>query len=336
MAPDRHDHSPHARRSSRTSTIGSTDDVGIALGEALTLAEAGRFCRALDPMLVGSGRHVWIDLEDVKAVDVVGVAALHQGVRRASAHGVPLTVLPSPAVHRALLNAGILEEIPYQGPGTAPTVTAPVLVEAEPEPPARPVATTARLSLRRPRWEELALFERWAREPLLDQMVGSQLLYLCRHLGPYHPDFVARVFSDAGAVTLFVEPRERDGRPVGFVRLYGVNLTERFAFLETAIVDPGSLRAGWGVQAARLFVAWAHDVLELHRVEAKVYAYNVLSINALRRNGFRAEGVLREARTYEGRRWDILVYAILGPEIAQERARDHFPVMGLWQRRADP
>ena len=334
MASDRQDHSPHARRSLGDLT-GHSDDVSIVLGEALTLAEAERFCRALEPMLGGSGRRVWIDLEDVKAVDVVGVAALRQAVRRASAHGVPVTVLPSPTVHRALLNAAILEDIPYQGPGAAPTVTAPVLVEAEPEAHA-PVAATPRLSLRRPRWDELGLFERWAREPLLDQMVGSQLLYLCRHLGPYHPDFVARVLSDAGAVTLFVEPRERDGRPVGFVRLYGVNLTERFAFLETAIVDPGSLRAGWGVQAARLFVAWAHDVLELHRVEAKVYAYNVLSINALRRNGFRAEGVLREARTYEGRRWDILVYAILGPEIAQERARDHFPAMGLWQRRADP
>lgn len=308
----------------------------VKLAEALTLAEARRFCEGLSAMLDGSRARIWVDLEDVKAVDVVGVAALRQAVRRARERGVPLTVLPSPAVYRALLGAAILEEIPYQGPDAARATVPAVVVEATPSEQTAPVAGTARLSLRRPTWDELALFERWAREPLLEQMVGSQLLYLCRHLGPYHPDFVARVLSDAGAVTLFVEPRPGDRGPVGFVRLYGVNLTERFAFLETAIVDPQSLRTGWGVQAARLFVAWAHDVLELHRVEAKVYAYNVLSINALRRNGFREEGVLREARTYADRRWDILVYSILEPEIAQQRARDHGRGMDLWSPRADP
>lgn len=310
-------------------------DRAIRLADALTLAEAERFCQAFGAMVAGSRRRIWIDLEDVKAVDVVGVAALRQAVRHAGAHGVPVMVLPSPAVYRALLNAAILEEIPYQGPTAAPATTPPLVVEAASGEPAA-VAATARLSLRRPGWDELALFERWAREPLLEQMVGSQLLYLCRHLGAYHPDFVARVLNDAGAITLFVEPRAGDGGAVGFVRLYGVNLTERFAFLETAIVDPRSPRMGWGVQAARLFVAWAHDVLELHRVEAKVYAYNVLSINALRRNGFREEGVLREARTYEGRRWDISVYSILEPEVARQRARDGFPAMGLWPPRADP
>jgi RimJ/RimL family protein N-acetyltransferase/anti-anti-sigma regulatory factor len=310
-------------------------DRGIRLGDALTLAEAARFCRALEPMLASPARRIWIDLEAVKAVDVVGIAALRQGVRRAHAHGVPVTVLPSAIVHRALLNAAILEQVPYQGPGAHPAVAAPVVVEAAPEDEAAPVAATARIALRRPRWDELALFDQWAREPLLDQMVGSQLLYLGRHLGPYHPDFVARVLNDPAAVTLFVEPVERPGRPVGFVRLYNVNLTEGFAFLETAIVDPGPRGAGGGVQAARLFVAWAQDVLELHRVEAKVYAYNVLSINALRRNGFRQEGVLRETRTYAGRRWDILVYSILEPEMVQQRARDGFPAMGLWPRAAD-
>lgn len=334
----RHGPSDESRHQAPRAPGERREDRTVALGEALTVSEAVRLCRALEPMLAAPDRHLWIDLEDVKAVDVVGVAALLQGVRRARALGVPVTVLPSPAVHRALLSAAVLEEIPYEGPGAGPAAGAPaVLVDAEPEARSAPVAATPRLALRRPRWDELALFERWAREPLLEQMVGSQLLYLCRHLGPYHPDFVARVLNDAGAVTLFVEPRDRARPPVGFVRLYGVNLLEGFAFLETAIVEPGSRREAWGVQASRLFVVWAHDVLELHRVEAKAYAYNVPSVNALRRNGFREEGVLREARSYAGRRWDILVYSVLAPEIARERARDGFSAMGLWERRgADP
>ncbi len=53
------------------------------------------------------------------------------------------------------------------------------------------------------------------------------------------------------------------------------------------------------------------DALDLHRVEAKAFPYNTLSINALLRNGFREEGILREAHVRNGQRWDILVFSIL-------------------------
>src|SRR3989338_8827446 len=94
---------------------------------------------------------------------------------------------------------------------------------------------TPRFGLRPPSWEELAPFERWANDPLLEQMVGSQLLYRCRHLGPYHPDFAAQVLHDPTALTLLVLPLDEPPEPVGFVRLYNVQLAEAFAFLETAV-----------------------------------------------------------------------------------------------------
>ena len=91
-----------------------------------------------------------------------------------------------------------------------------------------------------------------------------------------------------------------------------------------------SLRRGWGIDASRLFLAYALDVLELHRIEAKVYGYNVLSANSLKRNGFVKEGVLREARVYGGRRWDIFVFSILESEMREQRTREQFPTMSLW------
>jgi RimJ/RimL family protein N-acetyltransferase len=72
------------------------------------------------------------------------------------------------------------------------------------------------------------------------------------------------------------------------------------------------------------------DALELRRVEAKVFAYNVISINALRRNGFQQEGVLREAKTYGGQRWDILVFSILESEMREQRRRDDFGSFEPW------
>ena len=72
------------------------------------------------------------------------------------------------------------------------------------------------------------------------------------------------------------------------------------------------------------------DVLDLQRVEAKVYEYNVLSINALMRNGFVREGCLRQARDYDGRRWDLLVFGILREEMAAQRKRDNIDRIALW------
>jgi RimJ/RimL family protein N-acetyltransferase len=72
------------------------------------------------------------------------------------------------------------------------------------------------------------------------------------------------------------------------------------------------------------------DAFRIRRVEAKVYAYNPLSINAVKRNGFRQEGVLRQARTHGGQRWDILVFSILEEEMLDQRAAEQFPYMGFW------
>ena len=244
-------------------------------------------------------------------------------------------MLPSPAIYRALLTAGLLEAVPLQGPGAGPALAGAPASIATPAPPSF-IARTDRLLLRPPTWDELEVFERWARELLLDQMVGSPLLSLCRHIRAYDPEFVARVLYDPTALTLLVTPSAQAAEPVGFIRLYNVNLVEGFAFLETAVATVSGLRAGWGVEASRLALAFAMDALEIRRVEAKVYAYNVLSINALRRNGFRQEGVLRQARTYEGQRWNILVFAILDDEMRAQRARGDFPAMSPWTADARP
>jgi RimJ/RimL family protein N-acetyltransferase len=160
-------------------------------------------------------------------------------------------------------------------------------------------------------------------------MVGSDLLYQCRHLGAYHPDFVAAVFADPTAVTAVVQPRGAEA--VGFVRLYGICLPQQFGFLETAMASVASVRRAWGIDASRVFLAYAVDTLGLERIEAKVYAYNVLSANSLKRNGFAEEGVLRGARTYDGQRWDIRVFSILAEEMRAQRTCERFPYMGLWQ-----
>jgi RimJ/RimL family protein N-acetyltransferase/anti-anti-sigma regulatory factor len=300
----------------------------------LTLATAPALCRSVREALAAGGGSLAIDLRETKAVDVVGLAALLQCGTAVDRAGAAFSVVAPELLHPAVTAARLCEEIPFvtsvfeAGAGA-------VAVEVSQRPGETPlVARSARLGLRQPTWDELSLFARWADDRYLDEMVGSDLLYRCRHLGRDHADFVAEIFASPTSLTLVVEPLESPGQPVGFVRLYDIQLAEGIAFLETVVTTRESLRKGWGVEASRLLLAYAMDVLGIRRVEAKVYAYNVLSANALRRNGFREEGVLRAAHRYHGERWDILVFSILEDELRAQRTRETFPYFGFWDRRS--
>ena len=295
----------------------------------LTFDAAPGICRLVRTLVRQGARAIRLDLSSVHRVDTVGLAALFQATSFAARMGVACTVIPSPRVRRALLDGHLLEDVALDSAPAAPMRDHALSDEGPTR--ARPLAMTDRMVLRMPRARDLEHFERWAHDPLLTQMVGSELLYRCRHLRATHPEAAAAILDSTDALTVLVAPREHPDAVAGFLRLYDIRLASGFGFLETAIADPHACRRGWGVEASRLLLAYAMDVLELHRVEAKVFRFNVLSLNALRRNGFREEGVLREAHVFDGRRWDLLVFALLHEEMAAQRAaREQFPYMGFW------
>jgi RimJ/RimL family protein N-acetyltransferase/anti-anti-sigma regulatory factor len=300
----------------------------LRLRRALTSHNAHAFCRDARDRFEAGARALTVRLDDVTHTDVVGLAALYQTADLAARFEASLTVVASREVERAVLEAGLGDALTLE-PARYATADAPVDAPGAPGDVAAIVARTPELTLRQPSRHDVALFAEWAHEPILDHMLGSELLYRCRRLGAHEADFMALLRHDPTSLTLLVEPAAA-AAPVGFVRLYGINLAQGFAFLETALTTRQAVRRGWGISASRLFVAYACDAFRLQRVEAKVFAYNVLSINALRRNGFHQEGVLRAAHVHDGRRWDILVYSMLAEEMREQRATERFPSMGLW------
>lgn len=163
----------------------------------------------------------------------------------------------------------------------------------------------------------------WVDDPFLERMVGSEFLHAFKHDWDKNPGFHDAVLNDATQVVLMVEARAGNWPgPVGLVRLFNIHLLEGYAFLETIIAHERALRRGFGIEAGKLVAYYGVDALGLRRLEAKVYEYNVLSMNALKRNGFHQEGVLRQAG-YDGtRHWDVVVFGILGDEIEAVRRRD--------------
>ena len=196
-------------------------------------------------------------------------------------------------------------------------------VQARPRPEHVVIARGTRVYLRTFTRGDLEPLAAWVENPFLERMVGSEFLHAFKHDWDKAPAFHDAVLNDSTQIVLMVEALMPGvSTPIGVVRLFNIHLLEGYAFLETIIADRRAIRCGFGVEAGKLITYYGVDVLGLRRVEAKVYEYNVLSMNSLRRNGFRQEGVLRQAG-YDGHRyWDVVVFGILKQEIEAVRNRD--------------
>jgi RimJ/RimL family protein N-acetyltransferase len=228
-------------------------------------------------------------------------------VRPSSAFGPRVRVS---AAQRAAGNAG--------APGAEPAPRA--------SPPASPEVVVTRgkhIHLRTFTRDDLRSLDVWSEDPELDRLVGSEFLQLYRAYEK-DPSFYDAVLNDPTQIVFMIVPNQAPRLPVGIVRLMNIHQAEGYAGIETIVADRRAMRRGYGVMASRLMAFYGVDTIGLRRLEAKAYAYNPLSINTLKRNGFTQEGVLRQAAYRDGRYWDIIVFGILRDEIEEQRRKDPY------------
>src|SRR5437867_7422375 len=192
--------------------------------------------------------------------------------------------------------------------------------------------------LRTLRPDDLDHLSVWAEDPFLERMVGSEFLNSYKHVYDKDPSFYEACLMDSTQIVLVIEAEPEWATPLGLARLFNIHLLEGYAFLEVMLTDRKAIRRGFGVEAGKLISYYGVDVLGLRRIEAKVYEYNRLSANSLRRNGFRQEGVLRKAGFQDGQCWDMVVFGILKDEIVEQRRKDriHLPLDGPEGDTLDP
>ena len=186
------------------------------------------------------------------------------------------------------------------------------------------VSRGTRVWLRTLQPEDLEYLSDWAEDPFIERMVGSEFLNAYKHVYDKDPSFYDAILTDPTQVVLVIEANRGWTKPIGLARLFNIHLLEGYCFFEVMLTDPKAIRRGFGVEAGKLISYYGVDVLGLRRIEAKVYEYNRLSANSLRRNGFQQEGVLRKAGYQDGRFWDVLVFGILKEEIDEVRRTDKF------------
>lgn len=105
----------------------------------------------------------------------------------------------------------------------------------------------------------------------------------------------------------------RDGSPVGFVFLFGIDYERDHAEIGYWVV-PDEQGRGYATEAVALCLEHAFDDRGLHKVFARVFDHNDASMGVLESLGFQQEGRLREQDYVRGKYRDTYLFGILSRE----------------------
>jgi RimJ/RimL family protein N-acetyltransferase len=101
---------------------------------------------------------------------------------------------------------------------------------------------------------------------------------------------------------------------IGCAGLFGIQWMHQIASLGIAIGDPAYWGKGYGTDGLKLLLGYAFRELNLYRVGSSTISYDIRSIKAHEKVGFRQEGIQRSFIQREGRRFDLIIFGILRPE----------------------
>ncbi len=108
--------------------------------------------------------------------------------------------------------------------------------------------------------------------------------------------------------------RADDGAYLGEVVLNDLDPDNRSIGFRIALVGPHVRGQGYGTEATRAVVAFALDVVGLHRVELEVHRSNPRARRVYEKAGFVVEGVRRDALRWDGAYEDVLTMSVLATD----------------------
>lgn len=117
--------------------------------------------------------------------------------------------------------------------------------------------------------------------------------------------------SDTAIFTIYELP---EYRPVGNVELHAIDQSNRSADLGIMIGEADARGRGLGTEAVRLVCDIGFHALGLNSISLVTYGWNTAGQKAYVKAGFKEIGRRREARWFDGRYWDDILYDLLRSE----------------------
>lgn len=119
--------------------------------------------------------------------------------------------------------------------------------------------------------------------------------------------------QSASDMLLLIALRESD-QLIGDIELQDIDSINRSASMRIAIDAPAYQGRGFGSEAIGLLLEYAFGILQLHRIELNVFAFNDRAIHVYEKMGFQREGVQRDALYYNHAYHDSIMMSILEHE----------------------
>jgi RimJ/RimL family protein N-acetyltransferase len=117
-----------------------------------------------------------------------------------------------------------------------------------------------------------------------------------------------------GQAYLFAIEEKKTKEYLGSCGLESIDNINRTCELGIAIYKRENWGRGYGTDALKVLLSIAFDYLNFHRVELRVYDYNIRGIKAYEKVGFRKVGTRRKCRYFEGEYFDEVIMDILREE----------------------
>ncbi|HLJ65769.1 MAG TPA: GNAT family protein [Chloroflexota bacterium] len=109
-----------------------------------------------------------------------------------------------------------------------------------------------------------------------------------------------------------------EGRPIGQIDYYDLDWQARSAWVSILIGDPDFWGGGYGTDAMRALLTHLFDQMGLHRVALTVHETNARAQRSYAKNGFKAEGILRDWAFFNGKWVNGVVMSVLAEEFPRD------------------
>lgn len=164
---------------------------------------------------------------------------------------------------------------------------------------------------------ESAAYFCWLDDLELDRYVGRSRF---ANNGKSHRDYFNRACSDRSLVVLGIY-ENTSGRHIGNISLKDLDWSNRRGWLGYMIGEKAFHGKGYATEAVFIFLLYAFQRLNLHRVHTTVSVFNVASISILRRVGLKEEGRFREHIVLGREHIDVLAFGALADEWMESHSK---------------
>lgn len=157
--------------------------------------------------------------------------------------------------------------------------------------------------------QDTPLIVKWRNNPAVKQNFIFRQTFTEEMHNKWMRDKVA-----SGEVVQYIIEDRTSGMPVGSVYMRDVDLANQSAEYGIFIGEDDARGKGLGSETARLFLDYAFNVMNLHRVSLRVLSGNYGAERSYEKAGFKREGVFRDMVILDGEYRDVIFMAALADD----------------------